>query len=93
MPRQLTPQHEALIGDILTVGNYRDPDLIITDALQQLAAREQNLQKLKAKIQIGLDQLDRGEGLEWTPDLMDTLLREADEMFHRGEQPNPDVCP
>jgi hypothetical protein len=34
-----------------------------------------------------------GEAIPWTPELMDEISREADEMYWRGEKPDPDVCP
>jgi hypothetical protein len=34
-----------------------------------------------------------GKGVPWTPELKKQLSREADEMYWRGEEPNPDVCP
>ncbi|MEA2593940.1 MAG: Bacterial antitoxin of ParD toxin-antitoxin type system [Thermomicrobiales bacterium] len=93
MPRQLTPQHEALIDQIVASGQYDDPDQVVTEALRQLATREQQVQDLRSKLRIGLDELDRGEGVEWTPELVEQLSREADEMYRRGDQPDPDVCP
>lgn len=87
------PQHEALIERIITAGHYSDVDQVITEALRQMAARERQLDNLRAKIQIGLDQLDREEGVEWTPELMERLSREADEMHRRGELPSLNVCP
>jgi antitoxin ParD1/3/4 len=93
MPRQLTPQHEALIERIITSGQYTDADQVITEALRHLAARDRQREELRAKLQIGLDELDRGEGVEWTPELMEQLSREADDMYRRGEKPDLDVCP
>ena len=61
--------------------------------MRLLDERERQLDVLRAKIQIGLDEADRGELEEWTPELRDRLRREADEMHRRGEQPDPDVCP
>jgi hypothetical protein len=61
--------------------------------MRLLDERESQLDALRAKLQIGLDELARGEGIEWTPDLMQRLSLEADEMHRRGEQPDPDVCP
>jgi hypothetical protein len=34
-----------------------------------------------------------GEAIPWTPELMDEISREADEMYWRGEKPDPYVCP
>lgn len=93
MARQLTAQHEALIERIVTTGHYQDADEVLAEALEQMALREGRRQELREKLQVGLDELDRGEGIAWTPDLMDQIEREADEMFRRGETPDPDVCP
>jgi antitoxin ParD1/3/4 len=93
MTRQLTPEHEALIARIVTAGHYRNADEVLTEALQQMEARERNRQALVEKLQVGIDELDRGEGIEWTSELMDQLNREAGEMLARGETPDPDVCP
>ena len=61
--------------------------------MRLLDEHDHRLRQLRAKLQIGIDELDRGEGVEWTPALMDQLSREADEMYRRGEKPDPDVCP
>ncbi len=90
MPLQLTPQHEALIERIISETEYRDPDQVITLALRQMAKRESKLRELRAEIQIGIDQLDRGEGVEWTRALMDQLREEARAMRDR---PDPNAVP
>lgn len=54
---------------------------------------EDHVDTLRARIQVGLDELDRGEGEEWTPALMERISREADELYRRGEQPDPDAGP
>lgn len=61
--------------------------------MRLLDERDHQLDDLRAKLHVGLDELDRGEGEEWTPELMERFRREADEMYRRGEQPDPDVCP
>jgi hypothetical protein len=45
------------------------------------------------KIQADLDEADRGEVDEWTPELRERIRREAQEMYRRGEHPDPAVCP
>jgi antitoxin ParD1/3/4 len=72
-------------------GRYPSADAVILDALQLL--EERDLESLRAKLQIGIDQLDRGEGIPYTPELMAELRREAKERIRHGELPDPDVCP
>ena len=89
MPRQLTPDHEALVERLAASGAYGDADHVIGEALRLLDDRFR-LQQLRAKLQVGLAS---GEGIELTPEYMDRLEREAEEAYQRGEQPNPDACP
>ena len=74
-------------------GDYPDAGKVAREALRLLDLEEIQLVEHRAKLQVGLDQLERGEGVEWTPALMEQLSREADEMHRRGDRPDPDVCP
>ena len=58
---------------------------------QDAAHLEKSLQvqRLRAAITEG----EEGEALPWTPDLMEQLSRDGDEMKRRRETPTPDVCP
>jgi antitoxin ParD1/3/4 len=89
----LTPQTEDQIRHWVDTGSYPDADAVIRDALRLLEQQHDRLESLRAKIQIGLDQLDRGEGIPLTPELLDEIDREVDEAILRGEQPDTDVCP
>jgi antitoxin ParD1/3/4 len=89
----LTPQAEARIRQKVEAGPYRTPDEVVEEALGLLDERDRRLDALRAKIRVGLDQLDRGEGIELTPALWDEIDREVDERLRRGDRPNPDVCP
>ena len=50
---------------------------------------ENELARLRAAIAEG----EVGEGVIWTPELMDQISREAEERRRRGEKPHPEVCP
>ena len=90
---QLPPDVAASIQQKVESGHFPDAGEVIREAMRLLDEQECRLDELRAKLQVGLDQLDRGEGDEWTPELRERLLREAFEMYRRGEQPDPDVCP
>ncbi len=74
---------EARIRREIERGCYPDANEVIREAMRLLDDRESRLDGLRDEIQIGLDELDRGEGEEWSPALMERLSREADEMFRR----------
>lgn len=84
MPRQLTPQHEAVLDRIVATGEFEDANQAIGEALNLLEERGQRMQRLRAELQIGLDQEERGDLIDWTPDFMDQLIHEADERSRRG---------
>ena len=92
MSVQIAPQIEAMIQERVAAGMYPDADAVLREAMRLLDDHER-LQRLRAKIQIGVDQADRGELVDFTPELIEQLGREAEEMFKRGETPKPDVCP
>jgi antitoxin ParD1/3/4 len=93
MSIQLPPDVEDDIRSKVESGLFPDAAEVVREALRLLDEQERQLAALRAKLQSGLDQLDRGEGVPFTPELMAEIRREADERFRRGEQPNPDVCP
>jgi hypothetical protein len=51
------------------------------------------LNALRASLAEADAQIDRGECVLWTPDLLVELTREADELARRGAIPHPDVWP
>lgn len=63
----LTPELERRISEKVESGLYTTASEVVREALRLLfeadEAREQRLARLRADIQVGLDQLDRGEGL------------------------------
>jgi antitoxin ParD1/3/4 len=79
---------EADIRRRVDSGAFSDPVAVIREALRSLDEQER---PLRAKLQVGIDQLDRGEGVEWTPELMEQIRQEAVELHRRGEKSHPDV--
>jgi antitoxin ParD1/3/4 len=64
---------EELIIEWVESGNYADADAVVLDALKLLEERQ--LQELRAAIQIGIDELERGEGVDFTPEWSEEMLR------------------
>jgi len=92
MARRLAAHHEEIIERIVESGGYGDADAVIDQALRLLVEQEERRQ-IRAKLQSGIDQLDRGEGIVMTPEWRRDRLRIARERAAAGEQPHPDVCP
>jgi putative addiction module CopG family antidote len=88
----LDAELEDLVRQKVDDGLYPDVDTIMQEALRLLDRRDR-LAYLRAAIARADAQIERGEYVEWTPDLLNELSREAEEMVRQGIQPHPDVRP
>jgi len=88
----LTPELEAMIRQQVDSGRYNCASEVVREALR-LLDEHQRVQHLRSLLAVGLEQAQRGELVEFTPELMEDIHRRAEERFHRGEEPDPDVCP
>jgi antitoxin ParD1/3/4 len=84
---------EADIRQKVDSGRYEDPSEVIREGLRLIDARERRAQILRASVANGLAAIERGEGSELTPALLDEIDREADEQLRLGVPPKLDVCP
>ena len=64
----LTPIQERLLDRLIRTGRYSSAAEVLSVALQLLEEREQHyeqwLEERRIKVQVGLDELDRGEGMD-----------------------------
>jgi len=64
----LGPEHERLVRERIRRGDFSSPDALIAHALDTLVHRETEetavRQRLREKIDRGMEQLARGEGLD-----------------------------
>lgn len=74
----LTPQLEAMIRAKVKSGLYNNASEVVREALR-IMEKEERLQRLRKEVQIGIDQFERGEWVEYTPQTVDRLRREAAE--------------
>jgi antitoxin ParD1/3/4 len=88
----LTPEAEAAVREKVESGRYQTVDEVIHEALRALDERER-IEHLRAKLQTGREQLDRGLGIPFTPEWRAERWQEALRRAAAGEDPNPDVCP
>ena len=65
----LRDEHENLIQEALKSGRYLSESEVVAEALNEFQVHEEirraKFAELKAKIQVGIDQLDRGETVEF----------------------------
>lgn len=77
----LTPELEALIHEEVESGRYPSAGEVIRDALRLLRRRsehpEQELDALRQEIQIGIEELDRGEYVEYDDRTLPQLVEDV----------------
>ena len=72
----LTPEQEKFIAERMSRGDYSSPEKIVEEGLKLVQAKEEyqgRLVELRREIQIGVDQINRGEVLDGR-EVMDRLL-------------------
>lgn len=60
----LTLELEKLVEDKVKSGAYRSPNEVLKEALYMLNERQRKIEALRADLQVGLDQAERGEVVE-----------------------------
>ena len=91
MTVSLTPELEAMIRERVSSGRYADASEVVREALRLLEEQER-LERLRSLIAVGLEEAQRGELIEFAPELMEEIARGARERLLRGEDPDLDVC-
>ena len=82
----LKPNVEAFVADKIKAGQYRNASDVVNEALEMLMEQEHSTPEyeayLRAELQRGVDQLDRGERAIFTAE---TII--AEERNRLGQQP------
>lgn len=56
-------EFEDFVSSEVASGRFRSRQEVVAEALRQFQQREQKLDRLRAELAEGLDELDRGEGI------------------------------
>lgn len=92
----LPPEQEKFIDQLVQQGRYVTPGEVIREALyllqEQEADRERKRTALKAEIQIGLDQLDRGEFHEYDEESLKALFEQIKAQGLSKQAPRKAEC-
>ena len=68
----LTPALEKLVDDEMKSGQYKSANEVVREGLRLVRLRRQKLAALRREIQIGIDEIERGEYFEY--DSVDELF-------------------
>ena len=89
MVAQLSEEAREFIERKVRDGEFADATGVIDMAVWRAAEQDNRVAELNAALQIGIDQLDRGEKVTWSPDLMNEIWAEAMRRFDAGERVAP----
>lgn len=89
----LSPEMEGFIKAKVAAGFYGNATEVIRDALRRMQADEVRLAAWRAAIAQGDAELARGEGITYTPTVLQEITETALSGLHSGQAISPDVVP
>lgn len=81
----ITPQLDAMIRQKVERGLYPTASDVVLAALRLMEERDRGLQTLRAAVAVGVEQIERGETVPYTSELMERLKHEAEEDARQGK--------
>lgn len=88
----LSPQAEERIRQQVASGAYHDASEVVEEALR-LLEDPHRFATFKAAVDQGFTELNRGEGILFTPETLGDIRRTVRERALDGDVPAPDVRP
>ena len=89
----LSPEMEGFVKGKVETGFYGNATEVIRDALRRMQAEDKRIAAWQAAVKLGDDQLARGEGIAYTPAVLESITDSAISAMHSGEPIDPDVLP
>ena len=89
----LSPETEEFIKSKVASGLYGNATEVIHDAIRRMQAEECRDAAWQTAIAQGDTQLDRGEGIAYTPDALTDITQSAIGAMHSGKPMDKDVLP
>jgi antitoxin ParD1/3/4 len=89
----LSPEMEGYIKSKVANGFYGNATEVIRDAIRRMQGEDERSRAWQVAIAKGEAQLDRGEGVAYTPELIEHLTQSAITTMHSDQPINPDVLP
>lgn len=89
----LSAEMESFIKGKVATGFYGNATEVIRDAIRRMQADEDRVQAWKAAIRQGDDELERGEGIAYTPKALNDITDAAIGSMHSDKPIGPDVLP
>jgi antitoxin ParD1/3/4 len=89
----LSPEMESYIKSKVGTGFYGNATEVIRDAIRRMQAEEEKIVALRKAVAQGEEQLDRGEGAEYTRERIAKIADNARKNIRSGKPMDPDALP
>jgi len=90
MTVEIPPEHEQFVKAVIARGEFQTEGQVIGAGLRLLAERDRQIEYLRREVQVGLDELDRGDYVEYDEasleESFEQIKREGREALHRHTQ-------
>ncbi|MEC4748563.1 type II toxin-antitoxin system ParD family antitoxin [Methylomicrobium sp. Wu6] len=89
----LSTEMEQYLQSKVGTGFYSNASEVVRDAIRRMREEDEKLAVLRAVVQIGDDQLERGEGTPYAPERLESITAKAFANSRQDKKVNPDVAP
>lgn len=73
----LSPEIEQYLQSKVGTGFYSNASEVVRDAIRRMWEEDEKLTKLRAAVQLGDEQLNRGEGVAYSSDRLEKITEKA----------------
>jgi antitoxin ParD1/3/4 len=87
----LSPEIEHYLQLKVGTGFYSNASEVVRDAIRRMWEEDEKLERLRSAIQIGDEQLDRGEGIAYSAIQLDKITEKALHNARNGKKIGSDV--
>jgi antitoxin ParD1/3/4 len=89
----LSPEMEQYLHGKVSAGFYSNASEVVRDAIRRMREEDEKLAALRAAVAVGDEQLARGQGATYSPELLEKLTELAMANARTGKKVSPDVTP
>lgn len=92
MSVEIPSEYLPLVHDMVATGTYPSESAVVGEALRLLAEQQRRQEELRQALQIGIDELDRNEGIEVGPGGIRAFVQQiCDEAFREQSTGRPSL--
>ncbi|MGZ5071285.1 MAG: type II toxin-antitoxin system ParD family antitoxin [Methylobacter sp.] len=87
----LSPEIEQYLQAKVGTGFYSNASEVVRDAIRRMWEEDEKLEKLRAAVKVGDDQLDRSEGVTYSSRRLEEITENAFKNSRNGKKISSDV--